>query len=140
MIQQRPATIDDLYNTEGQAELIDGSIVHQMATGHRPNEVAANIFVSLRAWAKSSGSGHAYTDSMGFALPKLPSGRQSFSPDTSYYTGPLPVNRMRFIDGPPTFAVEVRSENDYGPAPDAQYAAKRKFCRSVSRRWAWSSS
>jgi Uma2 family endonuclease len=32
---------------------------------------------------------------------------------------------MRFIEGPPTFAVEVRSENDYGPAADAEMAAKR---------------
>jgi Uma2 family endonuclease len=32
---------------------------------------------------------------------------------------------MRFIEGPPTFAVEVRSENDYGPAADAAIAAKR---------------
>ena len=32
---------------------------------------------------------------------------------------------MRFVDGAPTFAVEVRSENDYGPAADADYEAKR---------------
>jgi Uma2 family endonuclease len=32
---------------------------------------------------------------------------------------------MRFITGPPTFAVEVRSENDYGAAAEALRAAKR---------------
>ena len=32
---------------------------------------------------------------------------------------------MRFIEGPPTFAAEVRSENDYGPAAEAEIAAKR---------------
>jgi hypothetical protein len=32
---------------------------------------------------------------------------------------------MRFIEGPPTFAVEVRCENDYGPSADDEYAAKR---------------
>jgi Uma2 family endonuclease len=32
---------------------------------------------------------------------------------------------MRFIDGPPTFAAEVRSEGDYGPAADRAYAAER---------------
>ena len=32
---------------------------------------------------------------------------------------------MRFVPGPPDFAVEVRSENDYGPAADADIAAKR---------------
>ena len=32
---------------------------------------------------------------------------------------------MRFIEGPPTFAVEVRSENDYGPAAEIDIVAKR---------------
>jgi len=32
---------------------------------------------------------------------------------------------MRFIEGPPTFAVEVRSENDYTPAAELEIAAKR---------------
>jgi Uma2 family endonuclease len=32
---------------------------------------------------------------------------------------------MGFVQGPPTFAVEVRSENDYGPAADIQIAAKQ---------------
>ncbi len=32
---------------------------------------------------------------------------------------------MRFIEGPPTFAVEVRSENNYGPTAEAAMAAKR---------------
>jgi Uma2 family endonuclease len=33
---------------------------------------------------------------------------------------------MKFVDGPPTFAVEVRSEHDYGPAKDQDYSDKRK--------------
>jgi Uma2 family endonuclease len=32
---------------------------------------------------------------------------------------------MRFLEGAPTFAVEVRSENDHGPAAEAAMAAKR---------------
>ncbi len=32
---------------------------------------------------------------------------------------------MRFIEGPPTFAVEVRSENAYTPAAEIEIAAKR---------------
>jgi Uma2 family endonuclease len=62
---------------------------------------------------------------MGFTVPELPSGRESFSPDASYYAGPFPADEMRFIEGPPTFAVEVRSESDYGPGPEAEQAAKR---------------
>lgn len=32
---------------------------------------------------------------------------------------------MGFVQGAPTLAVEVRSENDYGPAAEAAMAAKR---------------
>jgi Uma2 family endonuclease len=120
------ATLDDLYRAEGKAELIGGRIVPLMATGDMPNQIAANIFVSLREYAKKSGKGVAYTDNMGFAISELPSGRESFSPDASYYLGPRPKNRMRFISGPPTLAVEVRSENDYSQAAENEIAAKRQ--------------
>ena len=123
-VSQR-ATLDDLMQTEGKAELIGGRIVQLMATGMIPSEVAANIYASLREHAKRTKVGRAYTDNMGFAVPELPSGRESFSPDAAYYSGPLPANRMGFIQGPPTFAVEVRSENDYGDAAEAELAAKR---------------
>lgn len=119
------ATLDDLYRFPGKAELINGRIVELMATGHRPNRVASRIFRSLDDYAQSRGIGEAYTDNMGFAVPMLPSGREAFNPDASYYSGPLPTNLMRFIEGPPTFAVEVRSENDYGNAAEAEIAAKR---------------
>ncbi len=119
------ATLDDLYRVEGKAELINGRIVHLMPTGDLPSDVANEIFVSLRLYAKSKGKGIAKADGVGYAVPRLPSGRESFSPDTSYYDGPRPANGMRFIEGPPTFAVEVRGENDYGDAAEAEMAAKR---------------
>jgi len=119
------ATLDDLYRVKGKAELVGGRIVTEMATGIRPSDVAANIYVSLRAYSRTTGPGRAYTDSLGYAVPQLPSGRESFSPDTSYYNGPLPANLMRFMVGAPTFAVEVRSENDYTPAAGQEYEDKR---------------
>lgn len=125
LITTTRATIDDLLRVEGKAELIGGRIVRYMASGHLPSKVAGEIFVSLRLHTKSTGRGVVHTDGMGFAVPELPSGRESFSPDVSYYVGPLPANRMRFIEGPPTFAVEVRSENDYGPAAERGMASKR---------------
>jgi Uma2 family endonuclease len=118
------ATLDDLYRTEGKAELIGGRIV-QMASGHLPVIVAGNIFVDLRLFTKAAKKGIAYGDGVGFAVPEMASGRESFSPDTSYYDGPLPANLMRFIERPPTCAVEVRSENDYGDAAEDSMAAKR---------------
>jgi Uma2 family endonuclease len=119
------ATLDDLYRTPGKAELIGGRIVEQMATGIRPNEIAGNIYIDLRSYAGQRKRGKAFTDNIGFAIPELLSGRESFSPDASYYDGPLPPNLMRFVAGPPTFAVEVRSENDYGQAAEDEMAAKR---------------
>jgi Uma2 family endonuclease len=121
----RPQTLDDLLKVGGKAELIGGRIVHDMATGHEPNQIAGEIFLSLKLDIRATGRGFAYTDDMGFAVPKLRSGRQAFSPDASYYEGPPPGKPMKFVDGPPTFAVEVRSENDYGPAAEKAIADKR---------------
>lgn len=121
-----PATLDDLYCVEGKAELIAGKVVHLMPSGDAPSEAAFEIAVSLRDHARRSGVGVAYPDGIGYAQrPALRSGRQSFSPDASYHVGPRPRNRMRFIDGAPTFAVAVRSEQDYGEAAEAEMAAKR---------------
>ena len=55
----------------------------------------------------------------------------------SYYTGPLPPNPMRFIEGPPTFAVEVRSENDYGDAAEVEMAAKRADYSAAGTSVVW---
>jgi len=124
-VQQARATLDDLYRTPDKAELIGGRIVHFMATGRKPNRVAGRIYRSLDDHAGQIGVGEAYTDNIGFAVPILPSGRESFSPDSSYYKGPFPKDPMRFIEGAPTFAAEVRSDNDYGPAAEAEMANKR---------------
>jgi Uma2 family endonuclease len=119
------ATLDDLYGVEGKAELIGGRIVRFMPSGDLPTDVAFNIAVSLRNHAKSTGRGVAKSDGIGYAVPELPSGRESFSADASYFEGTRPANPMRFIEGPPTFAVEVRSENDYAPSALAEQADKR---------------
>ncbi len=114
------ATVDDLYRVPGKAELVDGKVVRMSPTGGLPNHAGAEIFVSLRAYCKQNRKGHAVTDNAAF-LVDLPN-RKSFSPDVAYTTAAL---TMRFIDGAPIFAVEVRSENDYGPASERKMAAKR---------------
>jgi Uma2 family endonuclease len=121
----KTATKADLYQTTEKSELIGGRIVPLMPTGRRPNRIAGRIYRRLDEYAEATQVGEAYTDNMGFTVPILPSSRESFSPDASYYNGPFPANEMRFIEGPPTFAVEVRSENDYGPAAETELAAKR---------------
>jgi Uma2 family endonuclease len=120
------ATLDDLSLVEGKAELVDGRIVTFMPSGDLPTEAAQEIFVSLRSYSKANKRGVAKADGIGYAVPTLPSGRESFSPDASHYTGVRPRNGMRFIEGAPQFAAEVRSENDYGPAAEVEMAAKRE--------------
>jgi len=124
-VAQTRATLDDLYRTPEKAELIGGRIVTYMPTGRKPNRVAGRICRSLDDHANQSGDGEAFTDNMGYAVPILPSGRESFSPDTSFYRGPFQKDVMRFIAGAPHLGIEVRSENDYGPAAEAEMADKR---------------
>ncbi len=119
------ATLDDLMRFDGNAELINGEVVPLMSIGHRPNVVAGRIFRWLADYADAPGRGTAHTDGMGFAVTELSTGRESFSPDAAYYTGPIPARPMRFIDGAPDFAAEVRSESDYGSAAEAAAAGKR---------------
>lgn len=124
-VAQTRATLDDLYRTSEKAELIGGRIVTYMANGRKPNRVAGRIYRSLDDHADLTGAGEAFTDNMGYTVPILPSGRESFSPDASFHRGPFPKDVMRFIAGAPHFGAEVRSENDYGPAAEAEMADKR---------------
>jgi Uma2 family endonuclease len=121
------ATLDDLMRYDGNAELISGRIVPIMPNGFLPGRVAKRIMFSLDPFAVAGGLGEVSGDGVGYAIrPPLPSGRQSFSPDVSLFSSALPANLMKFVSGPPTFAAEVRSENDYGPAKEREHADKRK--------------
>ncbi len=123
---QITATLDDLAEVEGKAELVAGKVVRSMPGGDAPTEIAFEIAIRLREFARETGRGVAFPDGIGYALkPPLANGRQSFSPDASYHVGPRPKDRMRFIEGPPALAVEVRSQYDYGPKAEAERAEKR---------------
>jgi Uma2 family endonuclease len=125
-VQTPPATLDDLARVTDKAELIDGRIEFLMPTGRKPGRVAGRIYRSLDDHATQSGRGEAYPDNVGFAVPRLISGRESFAPDASYHLGPFPADPMRFVGGPPILAVEVRSEIDYTPSAEARLADKRE--------------
>jgi Uma2 family endonuclease len=131
------ATIDDLYKVEGKAELIGGRIVELMSSGMRPNEVAANIYSALREFVRSTKRGKAFTEGLCYTVAELPSGRESFNPDASYYIGLPPQNSMCFVEGPPTFAVEVRSENDYTPSAVRDMADKRSDYFQAGTQVVW---
>lgn len=123
MLTKVKATLDDLYQlTDHQkAELVNGEIVFLIPTGDEPGYAGDEIFASLREYAKRTGLGRAVGDNKGFRV-KLPN-RESFSPDAAFYTGPR--TGMKFFEGAPAFAVEVRSEGDYGPQAERAMAAKR---------------
>ncbi len=115
------ATIEDLYNVEGKAELVQGEIVKMSPARDDPSIAGGEIFASLRDYARHRGYGRAYPDGAGFHV-HLPH-REAFSPNAAYHIGPR--TGMRFLEGAPIFAVEVRSENDYGPAAERAMAQKR---------------
>jgi Uma2 family endonuclease len=114
------ATIEDLYRVEGKAELVNGEIVHMSPTGLLPHYAARQITVSLVFYEKATRRGYAIGDNTAFVV-NLPH-RKSFSPDAAFYSGKL---TMKFGEGAPVFAVEVRSEGDYGPRAERQMAEKR---------------
>ena len=126
LVLEKPTTtteelIEKLYRTEGKAEIIKGEIVEFMATGYEPGIIGGNIFVSLKMYQRKIKHGVAFGDNTGFIV-NLPN-RKSFSPDAAYYIGE--PTGMKFPQGAPIFAVEVRSENDYGNRAEKAIADKR---------------
>jgi Uma2 family endonuclease len=115
------ATIEDLYKVEGKAELVNGEIVEMPPAGEDPGRAGLKVATRLLAHEERTGIGRAFPDGVGFEV-NLPH-RKAFSPDAAYHIGP--PTGMRFAQGAPAFAVEVRGENDYGPAAEREMAAKR---------------
>lgn len=115
------ATIEDLYKVEGKAELVNGEIVLMSPTGRDPGYAGDAILISLFNYSKQRQYGRAVGDNKAFVV-NLPH-RKSFSPDVAFtadrQTG------MKFYDGAPAFAVEVRSEGDRGPRAERRMAEKR---------------
>lgn len=123
MTTKARATFDDLYDVPGnaKAEIVNGEIVLMPPTGGEPGYAGDEVFVSLREFAQRTKMGRAVGDNKAFRV-NLPN-RESFSPDAGFYVGPNPG--MKFYEGAPIFAVEVRSENDYGPKAEERMAEKR---------------
>ncbi len=115
------ATIEDLYAVTEKAEIVNGQIVRMSPTGDMPARAAFKIAMSLSGVEQRLG-GRAYPDNVGYKVD-LPN-RKSFSPDASFYIGQ--PSGMKFLDGAPVFAVEVRSEGDYGPQGEVVLSQKRR--------------
>lgn len=117
------ATIEDLYRVpeDAKAEIVNGELRLMSPTGGVPNRAAGRIYISLDDYERRMRSGYAFTDNAGFIVD-LPN-RRSFSPDAAFYVGEL--RGGKFLQGAPIFAVEVRSEEDYGPAAERAMSEKR---------------
>lgn len=135
MSTKAEATIEDLYNVpdNGKAEIVAGELILMSPTGDLPGSAAGEVFVSLRAHSRSSGYGRAYSDNVGFIV-NLPN-RKSFCPDAALYVGPR--SGGKFLDGAPIFAVEVRSENDYGARAERAMARKRQDYFAAGTQVVW---
>ena len=126
------ATIDDLYRVGSKAELVGGEIVMMSPTGGFSNIAAGQIYRRLADYAERTGRGYAFTDNAAFVV-NLPD-RKSFSPDAAYHVGAV---SRKFIQGPPVFAVEVRSESDYGPAAEEAMAETRSDYFAAGTQVVW---
>jgi Uma2 family endonuclease len=123
---QREATIEDLYNIdlpEGyNAELVDGEIVLMSPTGGIAHRASLRLADSLLDHEDRTHTGYAYGDGIAFVISTKPR-KRSFGPDAAWHL--LPPTDTKFINGPPLFAAEIRSESDYGPAADRRIARKQ---------------
>lgn len=122
MVAKHHATVEDLRRVphHAKAEIVGGELRLMSPTGGRPGRAAGKVYASLLRHEEEQGNGYALPDNVGF-LVDLPN-RQSFSPDAAWYTGSN--IDMSFLHGAPAFAVEVRSEGDYGAPAERAIAAK----------------
>jgi Uma2 family endonuclease len=127
------ATIEDLYQVHGKAEIVNGELILMPPTGDLPNRAGGSIYISLRMHEPNVPSGRAYSDNTGYKV-ELPN-RDSFSPDAAFYVGES--SGMKFLNGAPVFAVEVRSENDYGPKAEKEIIEKIKDYFAAGAQVVW---
>jgi Uma2 family endonuclease len=135
MPRKHDVTVEDLYRVpeHGKAEIVDGELVVMTPAGGLHGYAAGLIFASLLEYARRTRRGVALPDNVGFIV-NLPN-RRSFSPDVAFWTGaPLTA---KLIEGAPIFAVEIRSEEDYGPAAERMLAAKRADYFAAGTRVVW---
>jgi Uma2 family endonuclease len=123
--------IAELYKIDGKAEIVDGRIVLMSPTGRKPGRASSKIYNSLQRSENQLG-GYAYPDNVAF-LVNLPR-RKSFAPDAAFSTEPP---EMGFGNHAPGFAVEVRSEGDYGPKAERELAAKRADYFAAGTKVVW---
>src|SRR5258708_6132595 len=127
------ATVEDLYHVEGKAEIVDGKIVQFSPAGALPNRASGSICISLRLFESNIADGRVFGSNTAFIVNRP--NRKSFSPDVAFYIGPS--SGMKFLNRAPVFAVEVRSEFDYGPAAERKIKQKIKDYFAAGTKVVW---
>jgi Uma2 family endonuclease len=128
------ATIDDLFRERGKAEIVNGEIVRLPRKGVGPGYAGDEIFMSLREYVNRAKTWLAVSDNRVFRVD-LPN-RDSFSPCVALAARPADLT-MKFYDGAPIFAGEVRNEDDYGPAAERTRTRKRTDYFSAGTLVVW---
>ena len=100
MLTKTRATVEDLYNAPGKAELVNGELVEFMATGINPAKSGReNLLKSPERHEDETGRRRGLALIMQGFLVDLPN-RESFSPDVAWIVGEAP-DTMKFGRGAP---------------------------------------
>lgn len=91
-------------------------------TGYELGRASLNVALRLKDYEKNTKRGVSVPDNVAFKV-NLPN-RKFFSPDAAFFIDK--TSGMKFLEGAPVFAVEVRSENDYGKRAEKAITEKRR--------------
>ena len=129
----REATLEDLWNFDGPAELINGEIVPVTGTQFGPGEAAFRIRLSLHLHAREQGGGFAISESVTFVLqtPRT----QALRPDVAWFVGEVAKDEV--VYGAPALAVEIRSKGDYGLTAERKMKLKRGLYFAAGAQVVW---
>jgi Uma2 family endonuclease len=129
----REATLEDLWEFESPAELINGEIVPLTGTQVGQGDAAFKIRLSLYQYARTRGGGRAISESVTFVMqaPRT----QALVPDVSWFSGEVAKDEV--VYGAPALAVEVRSNGDYGPAAEREMKIKRGLYFAAGTQVVW---
>jgi Uma2 family endonuclease len=135
MKTKTPATIEDLYKVEGQAELVNGKIARMPLHVGYVAYVIGNLKLSLYKYSENGGmKGYAYGSAVAYEVD-LPH-RKAFCPDLAFYTG-TDKPSMKFPVGAPIFVIEFRDPGSFGHAADRKLAAKIKDYFDAGTQIVW---
>ncbi len=113
--EKKLVTADELMqmSAEGRLELVRGEVIEMPPTGFEHGDIAAELAMLLRQYVIAHKLGKVVTADVGFHLQRDPDIVRA--PDVAFVANdaiPTGEARSRFIQGPPTLAVEVVSPSD----------------------------